>query len=199
MLKNIIFDFGNVIMNWNPDELLKKYDLTEKQHRIIKKEVFSSKEWLEIDAGIINEDQATQIFMTRVSNEEKAKVENIMRTWPSKVEFFEAVFNLMKELKKQGYNIYGLSNTGMRFANYVKNSKWNQNFSGYVFSAQEKIMKPDDRIYQLLLSRYNLHPNECLFIDDRQENIDAAKRNGMEGFTFNIKRLTELSSYIEQH
>ncbi len=199
MLKNIVFDFGNVIMNWNPDRLLEKYNLTSDQRELIKSKVFSSKEWLEIDAGLIDEDQATKIFMTRVPPKLRTKVKNIMQTWPSKVEFYEPVFEFMKELKKRGYHLYGLSNTGMRFANYVKNSKWDQNFEGYVFSAQEKIMKPDDRIYQLLLNRYNLHPNECLFVDDRQENIDAAKRNGMNGFTFDIKRLTELNAYIKQH
>ena len=64
MLKNIIFDFGNVIMNWNPDEILNHYQLTPSEHDLLKKVIFKSKEWFEIDAGKINEKEATQIFVS---------------------------------------------------------------------------------------------------------------------------------------
>lgn len=199
MLKNIVFDFGNVIMNWNPDQILDQYNLSENEHKILKKEIFSSKEWIEVDAGIIDEDKATEIFVKRVPNELQAKVKELMRTWPGKVAFYDEVFDLMTELKKKGYHVYGLSNTGMRFANYVKKSKWNRNFDGYVLSAKEKMMKPNDRIYQKLLSRYNLKADECLFVDDLKENIEAAKKNGMQGFVFTIDRLPKLKKYIDEH
>lgn len=196
MLKNIVFDFGNVIINYNPDLILNQYDLTPEQHELLKKEIFQSKEWQDVDAGIIDEDEATQKFLERLPKDLHDKVKEIMTTWPEKVEFFNSVFDFMKELKTQGYCIYGLSNTGMRFAEYVKQSKWNDNFDGYIFSAQEKIMKPDKRIYQLLFNRYNLKPQECLFIDDLPKNVAAAKSSGMQGFIFNIKKLPELKEYI---
>lgn len=198
MLKNIVFDFGNVIMNYDPDIILNQYNLTSQQHELLKKEIFQSEEWQKVDAGIINEDEATQEFLRRVPEDLHDKVREIMSTWPSKVEFFEPVFNFMKRLKAQGYRIYGLSNTGMRFAEYVKKSKWNDNFDGYIFSAQEKVMKPDNQIYHLLFNRYNLRPEESLFIDDLPENIAAAKVNGMQGFVFNIDKLSELREYIEK-
>ncbi|WP_297820257.1 HAD family phosphatase [uncultured Lactobacillus sp.] len=196
MLKNIIFDFGNVIMNYNPDRILDKYPLTAKEHEILLKNIFQSEQWLEIDAGKIDEQEATEIFKSRVDRDLKDKVQLIMDTWPEKVDFYEAVFEYISELRKQGYKIYGLSNTGMKFANFVKNSERGEYFDGYVFSAQEKIMKPNKRIYQILLNRYELKAKESIFIDDLAANTQAAKDLGMQGFTFRINRLDQLKEYI---
>ena len=64
MLKNIIFDFGNVIMNYNPDEILYHYQLTSEEHDLLRKTIFESKEWSEIDAGKIDEKEATTYLLS---------------------------------------------------------------------------------------------------------------------------------------
>lgn len=199
MLKNIILDFGNVIMNWNPDEILNHYELTPNDHELLRKTIFESEEWLKVDAGEINEQEATEIFVNRVPEPLQAKTQQIMATWQENVEFFEPVFGLINDLRQQGYQIYGLSNTGMQFANFVKNSSLGDYFDGYVFSAEEKIMKPDARIYQRLLERYNLTPSESLFVDDVKANTEAAEALGMYGFTFKIDKLGQLYDFIETH
>ena len=199
MLKNIIFDFGNFIMNYNPDEILNHYELSPADHDLLRKTIFESKEWSEIDAGKITEKEATEIFIDRVPDQLKSKVKQIMATWPENVDFYEQVFNYMEKLRQDGYKIYGLSNTGMQFANFVKNSEMGNYFDGYVFSAQEKLMKPDRRIYEKLIARYILKPEESLFIDDLKANTDAAKKLGMQAFTFKIDKLVELQDYIASH
>ncbi|MDH5101302.1 HAD family phosphatase [Lactobacillus kefiranofaciens] len=198
MLKNIIFDFGNVIMNYDPNEILNHYQLTPEEHQLLLKNIFQSKEWLEIDAGKITEDEATEIFFSRVPQKLQHKVKQIMTTWPGNVDFYEPVFHYISDLRKDGYHIYGLSNTGMRFANFVKDSEMGDYFDGYVFSAQEKLVKPDPRIYQVLLSRYFLKPEECLFIDDLSANTRAAQEVGMDAFTFKIDKLGDLEDYIAE-
>lgn len=199
MLKNIVFDFGNVIMNYNPGEILNHYELSPADHDLLRKIIFESKEWGEIDAGKITEKEATEIFVDRVPDNLKSKVKQIMVTWPENVDFYEPVFNYMEKLHQKGYKIYGLSNTGMQFANFVKDSEMGNYFDGYVFSAQEKLMKPDKRIYKKLFARYMLKPEESLFIDDLKVNTDAAKKLGMQAFTFKIDRLGELQDYIASH
>lgn len=199
MLKNIIFDFGNVIMNYNLDEILNHYELRPADHDLLRKIIFESKEWSEIDAGKITEKEATEIFIDRVPGKLKIKVKQIMATWPENVDFYEPVFNYMEKLRQDGYKIYGLSNTGMQFANFVKNSEMGNYFDGYVFSAQEKLMKPDRRIYEKLIARYILKPEESLFIDDLKANTNAAKKLGMQAFTFKIDKLGELQDYIASH
>lgn len=199
MLKNIIFDFGNVIMNYNPNEILNHYELSPADHDLLRKTIFESKEWSEIDAGKIKEKKATEIFTDRVPDKLKSKVKQIMATWPENVDFYEPVFNYMEKLRQDGYKIYGLSNTGMQFANFVKNSEMGNYFDGYVFSAQEKLLKPDRRIYEKLIARYILKPEESLFIDDLKANTNAAKKLGMQAFTFKIDKLGELQDYIASH
>lgn len=199
MFKNIIFDFGNVIMSYDPNEILNHYQLTPEEHQLLLKNIFQSKEWLEIDAGKITEDEATEIFLSRVPQKLQRKVKQIMATWPGNVDFYEPVFQFISELRKKGYHIYGLSNTGMRFANFVKNSEMGDYFDGYVFSAQEKLVKPDPRIYRVLLKRYSLKSEECLFIDDLSANTQAAKEVGMDAFTFKIDKLGELEDYITKN
>ncbi|WP_144231133.1 HAD family hydrolase [Lactobacillus gasseri] len=199
MLKNIIFDFGNVIMNYNPNEILNHYELSPADHDLLRKTIFESKEWSEIDAGKITEKKATEIFTDRVPDKLKSKVKQIMATWPENVDFYEPVFNYMEKLRQDGYKIYGLSKTGMQFANFVKNSEMGNYFDGYVFSAQEKLLKPDRRIYEKLIARYILKPEESLFIDDLKANTNAAKKLGMQAFTFKIDKLGELQDYIASH
>ena len=98
MLKNIIFDFGNVIMNYNPDEILNHYELSPKDHDLVRKTIFESKEWGKIDSGKITEEEATEIFISKVPDRLKSKVKQIMATWPENVDFYEPVFNYMEEL-----------------------------------------------------------------------------------------------------
>lgn len=143
--------------------------------------------------------KATEIFTDRVPDKLKSKVKQIMATWPENVDFYEPVFNYMEKLRQDGYKIYGLSNTGMQFANFVKNSEMGNYFDGYVFSAQEKLLKPDRRIYEKLIARYILKPEESLFIDDLKANTNAAKKLGMQAFTFKIDKLGELQDYIASH
>lgn len=197
MLKNVVFDFGNVIVKFNPDEILYHYNLTPKEHDILLKTIFASKEWLEIDAGTLTEKQATDIFISKVPSDLQDKVRQIMKTWPENTEFIRPILHLIKELKEKGYKVFGLSNTGMYFANFIKNSELGTYFDGYVLSAQEKLVKPDAAIYQKLFSQYNLKPDECLFIDDLPKNIEGAEKVGMHGFVFNGKNIKELRKKIE--
>ena len=198
MLKNILFDFGNVVMNYDPDKILDHYDLSSADHELLKKVIFQSEEWLEIDRGNLSEDEATKIFIKKLPEHLHDQARNLMQTWQSKMTIYQDVFDWMKELKAQGYHIYALSNTGMRFANYLMKSKYGENFDGGIFSAAEKLMKPNMSIYQKLLTRYDLKAEDCLFIDDLKENTAAAEDVGMHGFTFWIDKLPELKSYVSK-
>lgn len=84
------------------------------------------------------------------------------------------MFNFIKAVRKKGYKIYILSNAPIESRAFFKQNGILQFFDGAIFSAEEKIVKPDKRIYKILLNRYNLRAEECLFLDDRKENIDSA-------------------------
>lgn len=78
MLKNIIFDFGNVLIDYDPDKILDHYDVNDDERAIFKKNIFGSKEWLEVDAGEITEDEAIEIFKRKLPEELHPKIEKIM-------------------------------------------------------------------------------------------------------------------------
>ncbi len=192
MIKNIIFDFGNVVIRWDTDALLKKYSLDDATLKCLKEVIFESEEWLQMDSGLLNAKQAERIFQSKVPYPLKDQVSEIMCTWFEKVEFHKDTCDLIRKWKKHGYKIYCLSNTNIQFYEYIKKSDIGIYFDGFVISAAEKLMKPDKEIFERLFEKFSLNASECFFIDDTKENVIAGRECGMSGFVFDIARLQEL-------
>ena len=96
----------------------------------------------------------------------------------------DAMEKLVIDLKQRGYSLYVLSNVSERYWNLKKRIPALALFNNQVLSYAEKVNKPDQKIYEVLLNRYQLNPEECLFIDDMEANIEAAKAAGIKGFLF---------------
>ena len=95
-----------------------------------------------------------------------------------------ATKRLIQSLKQTGYKLYVLSNMSKEFIEFLREQEVYSNFEGEVVSCEEHIVKPDAEIYRCLTSRYGLDVAETLFIDDRQQNVDAARNEGWQGFKF---------------
>lgn len=197
MIKNIVFDFGNVIVKWDIDSILEKYAINDVESKKLKEIIFESEEWLQLDEGIISAGQAEKIFQGKAPDNLKNQVREIMNTWFEKIEFNKEICILIKQLKQNGYKIYGLSNTNIQFYEYIKKSDIGMYFDGFVISAVEKMMKPDKKIFERLFEKFSLNPQECFFVDDIEKNIIASKECGMEGFVFNIDCYQELKKELE--
>lgn len=197
MIKNIVFDFGNVIIKWDINSILEKYAVKDVESKKLKEIIFESEEWLQLDEGIINKGQAEKIFQDKAPDNLKNQVREIMNTWFEKIEFNKEICNLIKKLKQDGYKIYGLSNTNIQFYEYIKKSDIGIYFDGFVISAVEKMMKPDKRIFARLFEKFSLNPQECFFIDDTKENIIAGKECGMRGVVFEINQFQKLEKEFE--
>lgn len=197
-IKNIVFDFGGVLLDWNPRYFYRGHfsDKNEMEHFLAH---VCTDEWnAEQDRG--------RPFAEGVKKLQKEhpkyhdEIQLFTDKWESmlKSEIHHGV-NLLKKLKEKGYKIYGLTNwsaetipTAFRKYDFFKL------FDGIVVSGEEKFIKPDKRIYQILLERYNLNAEESLFLDDSPANVKSANELGFEGILFdNIenveKQLTELS------
>lgn len=192
MIKNVVFDFGNVIVKWDVDAILQKYVLRDEERKALKTAIFESKEWLQMDEGLVDARQAERIFRDAVPDTLKDRVTEVMVSWYEKVEFNQEVCGLIKRLKKDGFRVYGLSNTNLPFYEHLKGSEVGKYFDGFVISAVEKLMKPDEEIFRRLFRKFSLNPEECFFVDDTEENVLAAARLGMDGFVFDIERFGEL-------
>lgn len=192
MIKNIIFDFGNVLLKWNQTELSQKYSDIKEEQEQIEKVIFRSKEWIDLDNGLLNYKEAKAIFKKNLPDNLSKKVDDIMDTWYKKMPIIIKIHELIKKLKKNNYKIYGLSNTHIVFYKYIKSLEIAKYFDGFVISSVEKMMKPDEDIYYRLFEKYKLQPEECFFIDDGVNNILTGRKLGMKGHVFDMNNFESL-------
>ena len=180
MIKNIIFDLGNVLINFKPDEFLLRFtnDKDYIDQFVIK--VTRSKTWLALDRGTNSLENARNIFMSKYPKE-KDFIEQFFDQWMDMLTPIEENLKILEELKELGFRLFILSNYIKEAFSYV-NSKYNffSLFDGQIISGVENVIKPEKAIYELLLSRYNLTPEESLFIDDILFFLKPAKNLGMK-------------------
>lgn len=197
-MKNYIFDLGNVVLILNWDSTLTQYEeLSVEEKAILKKNIFESEEWLKLDEGTISKSDAIEIMESKLPNKLKKYCSNIMETWTDSLIINNEILEIIKDIKEKGYNTYVLSNAPLDIDKYLKDKKLNQLFDGIILSASEKLMKPNQEIYELILNRFNLDAKESIFIDDKLENVEAAKKIGIGAFQFNYKNIEALKEYIK--
>lgn len=192
MIKNIIFDLGNVILKGKPSIILENLNLDDELYNDIKEKFFN--DWSKLDLGLISlDDYFYQCnFKSIISNEIKERLINYYKYRP----FNEDVLNVLHDLKRKGYNIYLLSNNNKETANYLRKLDFYQDISGDVYSCDYNVIKPNIEIYNILLNKFNLIPQECLFIDDDQDNIETATKLGIKSIKYNSDNYNALNLKI---
>lgn len=195
MIKNIIFDFGGVLLDWNPRYLYKSYFNNDEEMEHFLADICNGEWNIRQDAGRPFAEAVKELQAKFPEYAEAIQMYDDDWEKMLKCELPESI-DLLKELKFMGYGIYGLTNwsaekIGYAFANYSFFSL----FDGIVVSGVEKVVKPDRKIYEILLERYSLKPGECVFIDDNQDNVDMAKVLGINAIRFdnigNVKKHLE--------
>ncbi len=182
MIKNIIFDIGNVILNFNIDEVLAKFTNNKIEQKFILDNIINSPEWLGnalIDTGYITRDDAIKIVQDRTNHINDKLIVEFWNNYNNFAKIDENVLSLIKKLKDNNYKIYLLSNINPYTYDFVKQSGLFDIVDGYVLSYKEHKVKPYISIYKILLERYNLTPNESVFIDDNERNIITGNTLGI--------------------
>lgn len=183
MIKNIVFDFGGVLIDWNPEYLyLPIFQEKDKMDYFLSN--ICTLEWnLQQDAGR-SLSEGTLELIKRYPRFE-TEIGYYYGRWMEMLggEISENVA-LLEPLKNK-YKMYGLTNwSAETLPKVYQMYSFFDMLDGIVVSGEEKLTKPDKRIYEVLLARYNLKASECLFIDDNKENIDAANRMGFQTIHF---------------
>ncbi|MBP3766288.1 MAG: HAD family phosphatase [Bacilli bacterium] len=184
MIKNIVFDIGNVILNFNYKEVLNEYTSDEEQQKFIENNIINSPEWLGyalIDTGYITKEEAISIVQDRTNHTNDLLIEDFWNTYNNYGYVDNRVLDLIKKLKEQKYNVYLLSNINAHTVDAIKSSGIFDIVDGYVLSYIEHQVKPYVSIYKTLINRYDLNEKECLFIDDNVNNVRTANELGMIG------------------
>lgn len=199
MIKNIVFDVGEVLLGYRWKEMLMvDHGLTEERAEKIGEIVFSNQIWADFDLGLLSK----QKVMERMGEEFPDYREDL--NW-----FLEnanlmpverpKVWEIFSSLKEKGYRIYLLSNYSQElFEIHTKGADFLEMIDGKVVSYEIQIAKPDERIYQHLFDKYHIKPEESVFFDDRIENVEAAVKLGMTGVQVLSEEqlLGELKNYI---
>ena len=184
MIKNIIFDIGNVILQFDIKEVIPNFTKKESEKQFIINNIINSPEWLQyslIDTGFISREQAIEIVEDRTNHINDELIEKFWYRYNDYSFINDNVIDIKKELKEKDYKIYLLSNINSHTYNHIKDNKLFNLVDGYVFSYIEHQVKPYVGIYNTLLERYKLIPQECLFIDDNIKNIKTANELGIQG------------------
>lgn len=182
MIKNIIFDLGNVLLSWKPGEFFEKAGYNRNTVTRILSDVFKSSEWKSLDNGDINTEEAIE----KISLKSSLGTEFIRSLFTLRTKIISPVtvnINLLPELKKRGFKLYFLSNFPLDFFEEIKKEyDFFRYFDGGIISAEVNHSKPDIMIYNILLEKYQILPEECFYIDDMDINIRAAESVGIKGY-----------------
>lgn len=184
MIKNIIFDIGNVLVTFDPIAYFKDF-YDETTNAFLCKEVFSSNTWLEVDQGLVSELEARAYFLKKLPTYTN-EIHTLFDHWKGLMVEKRDTVQFLDEVKQQGFKVYLLSNIGEDSYRYcVENFSFFDNIDGGVYSYQEKLIKPEERLYECLLNKYQLLPGECIFIDDSTKNVLQARIMGIHAIVFN--------------
>lgn len=184
MIKNIVFDLGRVMVEFDPVAYLRGFGYPEELVQKLFEIVFGY-DWYLHDRG----DYAT-IDDLREALVEKypayaAELNAVLRGDWVKIHYLKTeTADYMAELKRRSYGIYILSNLSVESYEFIRQYEFFHTVDGGVFSYQENSCKPEEKIYRVLLDRYGLVPDETIFLDDNPDNIAEANRLGIHGVLF---------------
>ena len=183
MIKNIIFDFGNVFIEWNPRRIFRQI-IPEKEVANFMQTVWRD-EWNgNLDSGMSFVENE-RILLAKYPQHKEYITYFHQHWYDSLSEEDPKSIALLADIQRAGYATYGLSNwPAETFPPTMEAHPFFKTLKGIVLSGNERVCKPDPKIYQILLERYRLLPEECVFIDDRQENLDTAQQLGIETILF---------------
>lgn len=183
-MKNIIFDMGNVLPTYDPEVCLKKIVEKEEDRALIRRELFEGPEWIQGDLGQLTDEERFYGVSKRVPERLHEELRRCTIEWDMCMQPVPQAREFCGYLKKRGFGIYVLSNASSSFYNYFPRFAPFDYFDGIVVSSDIHIIKPDIRIYQHLLKKYNLRADESFFIDDVEANIEGAREVGIDGAVF---------------
>jgi putative hydrolase of the HAD superfamily len=183
MIKNIVFDLGNVLLSFRPAEFFIKKKYPENIRNKILTDIFGSREWAMLDNGDLTTSEAIDSIAS-ISSLKKEEIELIFNLRSELMFPLDENVRLLPGLKKRGFKLYYLSNFPLDIFEETKNGYFFFTyFDGGIISSEVRLSKPDIRIFNLLLEKYSLLPAETLFIDDIEANVKVAESAGMTGMT----------------
>ena len=182
MIKNLVFDLGNVLIEWNSEKILTYFEPEKERRQVLRQAIFESGVWHQTDKGELSLKEACEEVLTQLDASYHSAIKNIFYHWYEVVYVYSDLQERIRLWVAQDYRIYILSTTCEIFYHIEKAGLLPiyPLLSGYILSSEVGVVKPEVEIYHKLLKKYGLDPVESVFIDDIQANLDTAAELGFE-------------------
>ncbi len=197
MFQNLIFDIGGVLFTWDPEKFVRIILGEQADITYFSDIIFKSKEWKELDRGSYSIEHLKNLYYKRyplIKNEINLLLDNVIDL----LEPINENIALLSKLKTNGYKLYIISNyVKEAIEEKMKAHDFFKLFEGMVISSYVKTVKPEEKIYKLLLEKYSLKAEECLFIDDSISNTTTAEKLDITSITYTSHQ--ELINQLVKH
>ncbi len=185
MIKNIVFDMGNVLIRFSPADFIAREGITDPTDRqLILNELFQSVEWAQMDSGVLTEETAAPSILARFPDRLQEPVRRLLFSWAWPPDPIPGMEDLVRRLKQAGYGIFLLSNASKAQHKYWPDIPVSSLFDGKLISCDVGVVKPMPEIYRAFTQKFSLLSEECIFIDDAIANVAAAVACGWQGIAF---------------
>lgn len=188
-MKHFVFDIGNVLASFNGSAFIRRYvpDIADAVEAFLFPDL-----WNRYDQGLVSTEDMIQALCT-VFPDYARPLASMMREWTDSVVICDAS---LEAAKRYADSRYILSNIPQDCEESLKARGLFDAFDGAICSWRERLIKPDPAIYLQLMETFDLKPEDCVFIDDRKENVEAAARLGME--SHQLRDISQLPALLEQ-
>lgn len=185
MIRNVIFDMGGVLLDFDPRKFVARAGLDGEDSAILINEIFHSAEWVSLDRGSMSEEDAFASMCTRIPPRLHAAARAVFDGWDRPRLQLDGAPEIVRELSEKGYRLYLFSNAGRRHADYWPDLPVSRYFGDRLMvSAWHGLLKPEAAFYETGLALFALDRRECVFIDDNPVNVEAAWRLGLDGVVY---------------
>ena len=184
MIQNVVFDMGGVMIRCNFDKSLMEHVPMEADRALVRREVYGSVEWCQMDRGTLNKEDAVASLCGRTPERIHPFIRNILAAWHKSADPMPGMAALVGRLKDAGYGVYLLSNTTRDYRTFLPLVPGIDRFDGVFASADWKLLKPDPAIFRTFLAEFGLTAESCIFVDDMALNVESAIYSGFHGYVF---------------
>ena len=184
MIRNIVFDMGNVLLFYEPKPYIAREISDPEAGRLLFDACFGGSEWKQLDAGTITEEEALASMQTHVPPELRGDLARLFAGWPDCMSPVPGMEEVVAAIQEKGFRCLVLSNASVRFPVLVERFSILRRIEERFVSAYYHLLKPSHEIYERFLQEFSLNPQECLFFDDLQKNVDGAIACGIHAHRF---------------
>ncbi len=185
MIDTIVFDIGGVLAHFSWEGSIKSlYGDTELFRRVYAATAGNIDKWFQMDRGTITLEQAVDIFVAS-DPEIEQEIRHAVDIFLGDITTYDYSEQWVLGLKHKGYKVYILSNYGEgSFKKCLPRFPFMNHVDGAVISYQTKMLKPEQGIYKFICDKYDINPQNAVFLDDLEENVEGARKFGLHGIVF---------------